>query len=220
MWSRRLEALLLAAACLSLTVWPAAAQAPPPPIPPFVVDARVTVPFYPSGDAVAVAIQETAGTLPGHGLGVTVGAHWYPVRWKAITFGIGGELFRSKGSRAPTSEEVMAASTPPPTLETRLRAFSPQLSFNFGSGNGWSYLSGGMGKATLSIRQAGVPSLDPAPSATTINYGGGARWFDRDHVAFTLDLRIFAMSPIFDDANALILPRTTAVMLNFGVAFK
>lgn len=211
---------LLGSACLLLAASRAAAQAPPPPIGPFVIDARVSVPVYPSDDTLAITLGESPGTLPGHGLGFTIGGHWYPFRWKAITFGIGGELFRSKGSREPTPEEFMAATTPPPTIETRLRAFSPQISFNFGSGVGWSYVSGGMGRATLSIREAGPPSLEPDLSATTINYGGGARWFDREHVAFTLDLRIFAMSPVFDEEQALVLPRTTAVILNFGVAFK
>ena len=210
----------LCAVMVCMSTATASAQAPPPRISPFVVDARLSVPLYPTNVGVTTAIGLPLGTLPGHGLGVTVGAHWLPLKWKAITIGIGGELLLSRGSRSPSAEELLAASVAPPTIKTGLSAFSPQISFNFGSGDGWSYMSGGMGGATLSIKEEGVVSLEQDIAARTINYGGGARWFDREHIAFTLDLRIFAMSPVFDAEAALVLPRTTVVVFNFGVAFR
>ena len=39
--------------------------------------------------------------LPGRGLGVQVGAHLYPLRWRAVTFGIGGELAASRARKTP-----------------------------------------------------------------------------------------------------------------------
>ena len=65
---------------------------------------------------------------------------------------------------------------------------SPQLSLNFGNGNGWSYLSVGIGRSLWSITPDGAQSrpIDEEP-IRTINYGGGARWFIKPHLAFSLD---------------------------------
>lgn len=204
-----------------LTATPTAAQAPPEPIGRFVADVRGSFPFYPHDAEIAGLVGQPVDLLPSRGLGLTLGAHVYPFRWKAITFGIGGELFLSRGSQSPSAEDQAAATTPLPTVQTRLRAFSPQISFNFGTRQGWSYFSGGMGNTTLTIRPEGTTTgPDGDPAARTFNYGGGARWFNTDHMAFTLDLRIFAMNPIVNDAGGVVQPRTTVIVLNVGIAFQ
>ena len=81
-------------------------------------------------------------------------------------------------------------------MTERYSTLAPQLSFNFGSGNGWSYISGGIGRSIWSIVPDG---LDPLPAdqerLKTINYGGGARWFIKNHLAFSFDVRFYATSP-------------------------
>ena len=106
-----------------------------------------------------------------------------------------------------------------PTVTTRFTAFSPQLSFNFGDGDGWSYLSGGVGtsRLTVSSEQLTVPEQR---RAGTLNYGGGARWFVRPGVAFSLDLRFFAISPLVQTLTEPGSPRMTLLALNMGVSFK
>ena len=37
-----------------------------------------------------------------------------------------------------------------------MRTLAPQVSFNFGGRDGWSYLSGGIGLATLTAEKAGT----------------------------------------------------------------
>ena len=127
--------------------------------------------------------------LPGRGLGVQVGAHLYPLRWRAVTFGIGGELAASRASKSPGVEDLRPA-------KERFTSIAPQLSFNFGNGNGWSYLSGGIGQSTWAIVPEGQEN-DPADSEKlkTINYGGGARWFIKSHIAFSFDVRFYALNP-------------------------
>ena len=80
-----------------------------------------------------------------------------------------------------------------------MTVIAPQVSFNFGTREGWSYLSGGYGAGRMYELGLGDRRwvLSPAGStlvrddgrAAAINYGGGARWFIRDRVAVGLDLR-------------------------------
>jgi hypothetical protein len=53
----------------------------------------------------------------------------------------------------------------------------------------------------------------------TINYGGGARWFIKPHVAFSFDVRFYAINPSSSGAFAAS-PRTTLVVIGAGVSVK
>src|SRR5687768_16111702 len=164
---------------------PAAAQEPPAiipvapaPIGPYVVDARGTLARFKPAAAIGTSLGVDANTnLPTRGFGVVVGAHVYPVRRRSFALGLGGELLlRTQGSRtaAATSEDGPEG----PTVKTRISGLSPQLSLNFGKRKGYSYISGGVGWASLTSEL----SAPTTPSATagdderrqTINYGGGA----------------------------------------------
>lgn len=153
---------------------------------------------------------------PSVGLGFETGAHFYFFRWRVITFGVGGSFHTSLGDRR-------AKETDPdpdgPILRKTFTAVSPQLSFNFGGHNGWSYVSGGLGTSRLSLF---TPNEDEPPqrSANTLNYGGGARWFVNPHVAFSLDLRFYAMSPLEQTDTARGSPRMTVMVLSIGASFK
>jgi hypothetical protein len=209
------RSLLLFAVLLS-TATVARAQEPPPRIPFFVVDLHGTVPRFPASQELADSRGLVLAELPGIGLGLQVGLHLYPIRWRAITFGIGGEV-------AGTLARQQAPATNPtlrPTEEKFLTA-APQLSFNFGTGNGWSYLSGGIGLSQWSLIPSGV---DPLPSDTerlkTINYGGGARWFAKSHLAFSFDVRFYAINPGSPYSNFPGSPRTTLMVIGAGASVK
>jgi len=150
-----------------------------------------------------------------------VGAHFYPFRWRAVTFGIGGEFATSHASKTPPAG--VAALRP---SEERYRSLAPQLSFNFGNGHGWSYLSGGIGRSTWAITPEGQEDYPPdSEPLKTINYGGGARWFIRSHLAFSFDVRFYAINPglSFVTADGTVRPgspRTTLLVIGAGVSVK
>jgi hypothetical protein len=65
------------------------------------------------------------------------------------------------------------------------------VSFNFGSDQGWSYLSGGMGTGhvTTEVRRA-TTLIAESGTVRNLHVGGGARWFISDHAAISFDLRV------------------------------
>ena len=156
--------------------------------------------------------------LPGRGLGIVAGAHVYPFRAGALTIGLGGELLISRASA--TLEPANDDSPEGPTVKTRFSAVSPQLSFNFGASEGWSYVSGGLGWSTFDVRLEQSAAPDSEPRRKTINYGGGARWFTSRHVALSIDLRWYAVSPQLAAAGTPALPRMTVMVFSVGAGFK
>jgi hypothetical protein len=200
---------------------PARAQDPPPRIPWFVVDLHGSVPGFPSDDQeLADSRGMQLAELPGRGLGVQLGAHLYPLRWRAVTFGIGGEFAVSRARQTPPTGSTLRPS------DERYRSLAPQLSFNFGTGNGWSYLSGGIGQSTWAITPEGQEDYPPdSERLKTINYGGGARWFIKTHLAFSFDVRFYAINPglAFVTADGTVRPgspRTTLLVIGAGVSIK
>jgi hypothetical protein len=195
---------------------PLCAQGPPPRIGPIALDLHGTVPRFPQDDALASSRGVSLSELPGAGLGAQVAAHVYFVRWRAITFGIGGEAVAARAKHTPPS----GATGVRPVTE-RFRTLGSQLSLNFGSGNGWSYLSGGIGRSTWSIVPGNrTPLLADEEALKTINYGGGARWFFRSHLAFSFDLRFYALNPGSPSAGFPQSPRTTFMAIGAGISLK
>jgi len=193
------------------------AQEPPPRIPIFAIDLHGTVPRFPSSPGLAASRSMTLAELPGAGLGLQGIVTLYPIRWRAITFGIGGEVTANRSQHeAPTGTPGVRGA------EEKFLSASPQLSFNFGSGHGWSYLSGGIGVSQWSL----IPDdrADPLPSDSerlkTVNYGGGARWFAKPHLAFSFDVRFYAINPGSPYLTNPGSPRTTLFIVGAGVSFK
>ena len=213
----RLVVLSIAISLGLLVARPAAAQDPPPRIGPFVVDLHATVPRFPQDPQLAASRAMDVLELPGSGLGVQIGVHVYPIRWRAVTFGVGGEFSTGRARQTPTAAQ---ASLRPAT--ERFTTVAPQLSFNFGTGNGWSYISGGLGRSTWAVVPQGQEGFAADSEALkTINYGGGARWFMKTHLAFSFDVRFYAINPgtpFF--ADALGSPRTTLLVIGAGVSLK
>ena len=202
----------------------ARAQDPPPKIGPFVVDLHATVPKYPSSPALAASHDVVVAELPGRGLGLQVGGQVYFFRWRAVTFGIGGEYAASRGRKPPPDAPGSSTATDATTLRETEETFSSKgtsLSFNFGTGHGWSYISGGIGQSTWSVIPVGRAAFpSDQERLKTINYGGGARWFAKAHLAFSFDVRFYAINPgpAFLDFPGS--PRTTMLVIGAGVSLK
>ncbi len=196
------------------------AQDPPPRIGPFVFDLHATVPQFPSDDLqLANSRQLDPGELPGGGLGLHGGAHLYIFSWKALTVGVGVDatVARARHGATRISDTLVAR----PVTETFYHA-APQLSFNFGDGDGWSYLSAGLGPSLWKLTLDGQLPIDADfERLRTLNYGGGARWFIKPHVAFSLDVRLYAIDPgsphPITGAGS---PRITLLMIGAGVSLK
>ena len=215
---RRALSFLFVAALWSLTAAvPAAAQANER-LPHFVVDLQASVLRLPTDEEIATRRDMDVSWLPKWGVGFNTGAHFYPLRWKLVTFGIGGTYFW--GGRTRTQAVVDQEPAPSgPDVTTRLRGFAPQLSFNFGSRDGFSYLSGGIAPSKLTVSRE-----DAAPETgewvKTINYGGGARWFFNDRLAFSVDLRFYAIAPTEASEKGGGHPRLTQMVASAGISFR
>ena len=197
-------------------VAPTTAQPPQEPIGLYVIDLQGS--FVPFSRNVELAENRDLNPpdTPGAGAGYQVGAHIYPFRWHVITFGIGASFHASladqrPGERSPNPEG--------PTLRKRFTAVAPQLSFNFGGRDGWSYLSGGIMPSRLSLFPLNAETPEQRTSGT-LNYGGGVRWFLNDRVAFSIDLRLYAISPIEQVGDTPGSPRMTQMTLNVGASFR
>ncbi len=213
----------------------ATAQDPPErnPIGWFAADVRAVFAQHPHDPAIATFLDVDRTNLPTRGRGFLVGAHVYPLRRRALALGVGGEMLMSRASRTQEPEEEGGPDGP--TVKSRLTALSPQVSLNFGHREGWSYLTAGLGWSELELEAlnvtgilAGTPTtgLTTLPIAAepertrTLNYGGGARWFVKKHLAFTLDLRFYAISPKTATGAGPALPRTRLVIMSGGISFK
>ena len=135
-----------------------------------------------------------------------------------MTFGIGADV---AVGRSHKSASVVGDASYRAVTETFAHA-APELSFNFGNGNGWSYVSGGIGPSVWSLTpdEGDVTLAANSERLKTINYGGGARWFMKRHMAFSLDLRFYAINPSTPDAGLPAGPRTRLLVMGAGLSFK
>jgi hypothetical protein len=208
-------------ACLAIAA-PAAAQQRNEPIGRFALDVRGVFARHKVEPSIATELDVTAGNIPTRSLGFVGGAHFYPWRTSKITLGIGGELVFARGSR---TIDLLAAdgktTTPSPTVRRRFTSVAPEVSLNFGHRNGWSYISGGMyGWSTLYLDRADAPATG-VPHRQTLNYGGGARWFTNDHIAFSVDFRWYSVAEQPASATGAVLePRTTLLILSGGIGIR
>ena len=119
---------------------------------PFVIDVRGVTSGIPASPGLYPDLGDQY-VVPARGFGFDVGAHIYLFSLGPARLGIGANYIEVRG----TATDADA------TLET----IAPQLSFNFGTSDGWSYLSVGAGPARVN---AGAEA-----SSSAINAGGGAR---------------------------------------------
>jgi hypothetical protein len=127
--------------------------------------------------------------MPTRGLGLSVGANVYPIRLGKVAIGVGAELVTTRGKN--TLEPAEEGGEEGPTVKTSFSAFSPNVSLNFGSRNGWSYVSAGLGRAQFTTELEDDPVSEATSKPRVLHYGGGARWFAQEHLAFTFDIRFY-----------------------------
>lgn len=210
-----LRRALLVSTCLLAGSVPAVAQPPEPPGP-FVIDLRGAYSSVGRSDALAAPRGLTSGELPKTIKGLDVGAHLYPVPGR-VTLGLGASLLMIGGSQAAATEETTGV--PLAAGEFRVRGVMPQLSLNFGSSRGWSYLGAGLGFAQLKVGRA-ESDMSYSPAAVTLNIGGGARWFIREHMAFTFDGRYYRIGAKPLEGDYLGHPVVSMFVLSAGLSFK
>jgi hypothetical protein len=202
------------------------AQEPPPPIPRFVIDLHANVPMFPNDStqlAASHSLCDASGDctkalaeLPGSGWGGQVGIHFYLLRWKAVTVGVGAEAIVARATTTPSDASLGLVA-----VEERLLSASPQLSLNFGTGHGWSYLSGGVGRSVWALHETGLQaSAADVEPLQTVNYGGGARWFIKNHLAFSLDVRIYQVQPGTPVTPLPGSPRMQLLVVGAGISLK
>lgn len=150
------------------------------------------------------------GVVPGRGFGGEAGTAVFlgPGRSRRAFAGVTAMLAQGRATGADA-----------PTVTTRLRLAAPHLGVGFGHGDGWSYVSIGAGAASVRS-DASDEAASEAPWGLAFHYGGGARWFLRDHVAFALDLRFWALTPRAATATRVSGAATTRIALGAGLSFR
>jgi len=195
----------------------AAAQPPPQPVPPVVVDVRGAIGFLGQSEASAADLGVVPADLPSTGFGLVLGAHAYPIRRPGWALGVGGELLwaRARHDIVLMQDEVEVAG---PTIARRFDGASVHLSLNFGHRDGWSYLSGGIGPLAFDTwDDANEPD---GVRAVTLNYGGGARWFTKPHLAVGFDVRFYATRPATPGVVVAARDRQTVMVIAVGISVR
>jgi hypothetical protein len=208
-----------------------AAQTDAPPGP-YTIDVRGALGSLPQ-DASFFPAAPTGTPIPTGGAGFDIGGHLYLLRLGPARLGLGMNLLQVGAEASPRTPSASGSGSPQrptmPQVTTRVRLFTPQLSFNFGSSRGWSYLSAGVGQITVSTTTsefATSSSTEPTvPARTrdtgalqTVNFGGGARWFNTQHLAFSFDVRFHkARGRTKDDVSTV---PVTLVTASAGISLK
>jgi opacity protein-like surface antigen len=207
----------LSLGALLLLPLPAGAQGRDP-VSGFVVDVRAASAKLPT-DQGWTPVLPADSLVPSRGLGFDLGAHVYAGRLGPARLGVGGSVLIARGTAVP------GAAAPNVTeVATRFAAITPQVSFNFGHRLGWSYLSGGAGPAqvhsSLALVAASGGTTVDEPWGLALNYGGGARWFIMEHLAFGFDVRWYRLGSREAIGARPEAPGTTRFVLNAGVSFR
>ena len=183
------QAAAWAVAAVIIAAAPAAGQTPSPPGS-WVVDIRGTTSAVPIDASFYPPL--TAAAVPNRGFGADIGAHVYLFSLGPARVGLGTSMMVVRATaNAPASTEADAPLTSPgQRLTLTMRALAPQLSLNFGSRDGWSYLSAGLGTGSVNTHASdATPGERKSGSLRSVNFGGGARWFITPRLAFSIDLR-------------------------------
>ena len=211
-----------------VTAAPAAAQLPAPDPPgPYVIDVRGTTGGFP-GNAAFFPPAPSGTIVPSRGFGFDIGGHVYLFRLGGSRVGVGANILRVAHTTSPAPPVVPAGSTAPPPartipdVEATLSTIAPQVSFNFGSADGWSYLSAGMGIAEIQTATSGIVAAGSVDSGSlsSINVGGGARWFRNRHLAVGFDVRFHLVAGEARPAPLRSTPRTTLVFASAGISLR
>ncbi len=175
-----------------------------------VADLRVVSTTLPTGLGWTPPVAAAGALVPGRGVGAEGGVFVFagPGRFRRLSFGATGFV-----------AEGRATGVDAPTMATRMLAAAPHAALNFGHRDGWSYLSIGAGMAKVRATQDGAED-QPASSGLAFHYGGGARWFVREHLAVSLDLRFWALTPRPATTARPRAAATTRIAIGAGLSFR
>lgn len=174
-----LGVLAVAGLCLAR---PAVAQTAGP-VSGHVLDVRIATATLPTDPTFYPALANDT-LIPGRSWGGEVGGAVYPWQWGPARIGVGGSVLRTRGTSSLAGADAIVAN---------VTAVSSQVSFNFGTRLGWSYLGGGLGSGTISTEVTDVNAkvgTAKTGQQLALNVGGGARWFTRSRLALSLDARL------------------------------
>jgi hypothetical protein len=181
------------------------------------VDVRGIIPLFGSSASLAASRNLSAAELPGAGFGGSFGGHVYLPKFGPITVGAGVEATVGRSHSGANGD----VDPPLRAVSETFKSVVPQLSLNFRGANGWSYLSVGFGRARWSVVADGA---EPAPadseSLKVIDYGGGARWFIRKHLAFNLDVRWHEIKEGAPQGDLPPSPHTVILAIGAGVSLR
>lgn len=212
-----------AALMVALLLLPAgaAAQGPVAPVavekmPWVAVDIRAGFPAI-GDDALTLAgLRLTSPVdMPTRALTGVVGIHVYPLRSMRWKLGLGAELLRGRGHLQKKDVKGKPVGDP---INRTLDALSGQVSLNFGRGQGWSYLTVGAGPFGFDSFRGEGPG--DGVGTSTINAGGGARWFKWRHVAITADMRFYLTKAAEGTAPTAPRGAKRILVLSAGLSFK
>ena len=214
---------------------PVDAQTPPDPPGPYVFDLRGATSGLPGDTGFLPTIPE--GTrIPSRGFGFDVGAHIYPFELGSARVGFGLSMMRVRGTASTTvlttpttSQSATTVAPAPPDMVSLFTTVAPQVSFNFGTVDGWSYLSAGLGVG--SIEATATPTAPATQVATgpetrssgtirSINYGAGARWFLMRHIAVGFDIRFHRLSSGRDQSAGIVTAGGTLFSASIGISVR
>jgi hypothetical protein len=193
---------------LVLAAGPVAAQ-PPTPLGGIVADLRFLTATIPTASGWTPDLP-VGSVVPGRGFGAELGVHTFVGRGRTRRVALGASALLVQG-RTGTADSA--------TVTTRMATIAPHAGIGFGHRDGWSYLSIGAGLASVRSRAPGVAS-PPAPWELAFHYGGGARWFLTRHIAMSLDLRFWALTPRSAAGSGADAPATTRIAFGAGLSFR
>lgn len=212
-------ALLFAAA-------PASAQLREP-IPRFAIDLHGAWVGLPTADGWVPVLDDPLAPLPGRGWGLTGGANIYLVKVGAMTLGAGAHVAIGRGDASKTIKTGSGAtetSRTTPVVTTQVTSLLPYMSMNFGHKLGWSYVSVGYGRTKVSSDVAATKddpgSVVPAVWSPALNFGGGAKWFMKPHLGFSVDVRFTKLSSRAATDRLQFGKRTQMVTLSAGISIQ
>jgi hypothetical protein len=137
----------------------------------------------------------TSAIVPSRGFGADVGGHVYLFNLGPARVGLGASVMTVRATADAPASTQGESTEPGQRVTMTLRVIAPQISFNFGSRDGWSYLSAGLGLGSVNSRTENAsPGEQESGRLRTVNYGGGARWFMMPRLAFGIDLRAYQLA--------------------------
>jgi opacity protein-like surface antigen len=125
------------------------------------------------------------------------GATVYLFKLGGARLGVGAALSYGKGTgealTITTGTGANAVTRVTPIMHTDALNVLPQISVNFGHKLGWSYLSAGLGTTRINASMDASPTTPavtfPQAWNQAINFGGGAKWFMKEHLGASFDVR-------------------------------